>query len=110
MKVIDCAKKIANLLYEQDYEGAVSFDHGSYEFEYEIPYLYIDDKKTYIESFRINEDGNEIRVVDEFGYSHMFDLYMITDEFLVDIGMKALLIDVYYCTDYDDDFDTFINN
>jgi hypothetical protein len=110
MKVIDCAKKIAKLLYKQDYDGSVSFDHGSYDFEYEIPYLYIDSKKTYIESFHINEDGNEIKIVDEFGYSHIFDLYMVIDEYLVDIGMIALLIDVYYSTDWTDDFDTFINN
>lgn len=96
-------EQIANLLYKEDghYEGVVCFDHKSYDYEFDIPYLIIDGDKKLIDEFRINHDATEIVVIS--GYD-MFTLFIPTCTFTDDdfdkMGMLDLLRNVFYETEY----------
>lgn len=101
-------KKLAELLYKDEgvYDGVVCFDWASYDDENDIPYLIIKGERIKIEEFKVNKEGNIIKVlrhndiflIDEWTLN--LDECTFTEQDFEDMGMYTFLNDVYYETDY----------
>jgi hypothetical protein len=107
--------EIANLLYTEDYDGVIYFDHKSYDDDNDIPRLNIDNEIVKVEQFVINRDGTLITIVDDKCYGYTLDMVNLPDgwddSMFEEIGMFDLIRDVYYETkesweigDYESDF------
>lgn len=96
-------KEIANLLWENGYEGRVYFDHKSYDDENDIPRLKICGEIVLVEQFSINKEGDIVSVSDREGnfYSMMITGWSDewNDSYYESVGLFDLLYDVYYETD-----------
>ena len=108
MEIREIVKKLAELLYKDEgvYDGAVCFDWSSYDFDEDIPYLIIKGERIQIEEFKVNKEGNIIKVlrnndlflIDEWTLN--LDECTFTEQDFEDMGMYTLLSSVYYETDY----------
>lgn len=114
-------KKLASLL-----EGKVMyFDHKSYDFEKDIPHLYIYDKRVNIDSVWIDKKGLQMTVTSNnteinFGFYEDIengDTFESIDKELEECGMEGFLRDIYYnhprsweIGDYEDEFLTWDEN
>jgi hypothetical protein len=108
-------KKLANLLNGK----TIYFDWKSYDFEEDIPHLFLDDKRKNISSVSIGEDGLTMNVMTtdcEYGLGFYEDIdngntFETIDKELEEIGMDEFLRDIYYehprsweIGDYENDF------
>ena len=108
METRDIVIKLAELLHKDEgvYDGAVCFDWSSYDLDEDIPYLIIKGERIKIEEFKVNKEGNIIKVlrhndlflIDEWTLN--LDECTFTEQDFEDMGMYALLNSVYYETDY----------
>ena len=107
--------EIADLLYAQDYDGVVYFDHKSYDDENDIPHLKIDDDIVKVAKFVISRDGNTITIVDDKCYAHTLSMDNLPEDWndatFEEMGMFDLIRDAFYETsasyeigDYELDF------
>ena len=96
-------KEIANLLWENGYEGKVYFDHKSYDDENDIPRIKTGGEIVLVEQFSINKEGDIVSVTNENGdfYSMMITGWSDewNDSYYESVGLFDLLRDVYYETD-----------
>lgn len=107
-------KKIAELLWSNDNDGAVWFDHKTYDDETDIPHIDIDGVRVWVDKFIINKDGSEFTIwAGDDAYTLNMDAIPSEwdDDYFIEIGLDALLRDVYYETgesyeigDYELDF------
>lgn len=105
---------IAELLWSNDYNGVIYFNHKSYDDETLIPHLDIDGKRVLVDTFSINRDGSQFTIISGRD-SYILDMDAIPsewdDDYFIEIGLDTLLRDVYYETsesceigDYELDF------
>lgn len=114
-------KKLASLLEEK----VMYFDHKSYDFEEDIPHLFLDGERVNIDSVWIDKKGLSmtIRTKDtEIGLGFNEDIengdtFETIDKELEECGMDEFLRDIYYehprswdIGDYEDDFLTWEEN
>lgn len=107
-------EKIAGLLWDNGNNGVVYFDHKSYDNETDIPHIDVDGERVWVDKFIINKDGSQFTIcAGEDAYT--LDMNNIPnewdDDYFIEIGLDALLRDVYYETsesyeigDYEMDF------
>ena len=108
METKEIVKKLAELLYKDEgvYDGAVCFDWASYDLDEDIPCLIINGECVKIEEFKVNKEGNIIKVLRHDDLFHIdewtlnLDECTFTEQEYEDMGMYALLNSVYYETDY----------
>lgn len=114
MEIEKRLKEIASLLWDNGYDGKVCFDHKSYDDETLIPHIDIDGERVLVETFLINREGNQLTLISDDD-SYILDIDAIPsewdDDFFIEIGLDAILRDVYYETkesweigDYELDF------
>jgi hypothetical protein len=114
-------KKLANLLNGK----TIHFDWKSYDFEEDIPHLFLDGKRKNISSVSIGKDGLTMTVMTtdcEYGLGFYEDIengdtFETIDKELEEIGMDEFLRDIFYehprsweIGDYEDDFLTLEEN
>lgn len=93
--------KIAELLWTNGYNGIIHFDHKSYDDETLIPHIDIDGERVLVETFTINREGNQFTLISGDD-AYILDMDAIPsewdDDYFIEIGLDALLRDVYYET------------
>lgn len=114
LKIRKELEKIAELLWSNGNNGVVCFDHKSYDIETDIPHIDVDGERVWVETFLINKDGSQFTIISGMD-SYILDMDAIPnewdDDYFIEIGLDALLRDVYYETsesgdigDYELDF------
>lgn len=107
--------EIANLLWDNGYNGRICFDHKSYDFEGDIPRIKVGGKIVLVSEFIINRPADIISVVGSNGDFFSLCINSISnewdDDYYESIGLFELLQYVYYETkesfdigDYELDF------
>lgn len=115
MEIKKRLKEIAGLLWDNGYNGAVYFDHKSYEDDSDIPRIKISGDVVLVSEFHINKVGDSITICDDS--NNVYSLWITgwsdewSDSYYESIGLFDLLRDVYYETkesyeigDYELDF------
>lgn len=114
LKIRKELEKIAELLWSNGSNGVVWFDHKSYDIETDIPHIDVDGERVWVETFLIHRDGSQFTICSGVD-TYTLDMDAIPsewdDDYFIEIGLDALLRDVYYETsesgdigDYELDF------
>ena len=112
MKILEISRKLAELLYKDldVYNGCVSFDFSSYEYEIDIPYIIFNGMTLKIANVIISKDGNTIEVTDDKENTYLINLLDYDDMQLNYMCIDNLLYDVYYETSYSYEIGDFEND
>lgn len=102
---------LADLLYNNGYNGIICFDDINYDNEEDIPHLWVNGNLFIVASFKIDKKGVIVEVWNEENESISIDLNKHDYEYYDNIGLFTLFQDVYYETkesweigDYEMDF------
>lgn len=102
MEINKHLQSISGLLWANDYDGVVHFDHKSYDFSEDIPHLLIDGKRVLIDKFFISKGGDFIGIWSGNDY-YTLDMNYLPEDWndttFEDMGLFDLLQDVFYETE-----------
>ena len=101
MEINKHLQSIAGLLWSNDEDGIVWFDHKSYDLSEDIPHLIINGNRVLVERFYVSKDGDFVEIWSNDD-KYTLDMTNLPEDWndatFEEMGMFNLLQDVFYET------------